>query len=60
MGKRSGIVEHDEGLARLTLAELDGEIARCQMRLKIAPTDQLRKAFKSRLRWLEKFRAEHR
>jgi hypothetical protein len=59
MGKRSGVIEHEEGLAELSLAELDDEIARCRMRLKIAPNSQQRKAFERRIHWLERFRAKH-
>jgi hypothetical protein len=56
MGKRSGVIEHEEGLAKLAPAELDREIARCRMRLEIAPNPRQRKAFESRIRWLERFR----
>jgi hypothetical protein len=58
MGKRSGIIEHEEGLAKLSLVELDEEIAHCRMRLEIAPSSQLRKAFESRIHWLERFRTK--
>lgn len=59
MGKRSGVIDHEEGLAALSLAELDSEIERCRMRLKIAPTRYLRKSFESRIHWLERFRFKH-
>jgi hypothetical protein len=57
MGKRSGVINHEEGLAKLSRAELDAEIERCRVRLKIAPTSQLRKSFEGRIHWLERFRA---
>lgn len=59
MGKRSGVIDHEEGLAKLSLVELDAEIDRCRTRLKIAPTSQLRKSFESRIHWLEQYRAKH-
>jgi len=59
MGKRSGVIDHEEGLAKLSLAELDDEIERCRTRLKIAPTSQLRKSFESRIHWLQRYRAQH-
>ncbi|WP_158014193.1 hypothetical protein [Sphingomonas sanxanigenens] len=57
MGKRSGIIDHEEDLAKLSFAQLDTEIERCRMRLGIAPTSRLRKSFESRIHWLEKFPA---
>ena len=59
MGKRSGVIDHEEGLAKLSLAELDAEIARCEMRLKIAPTTRQKKQFESRIHWLQRFRIRH-
>lgn len=59
MGKRSGVIENEEGLARLSLAELDAEIARCKMRLRFTTSRQQQKAFESRIRWLERFRENH-
>jgi hypothetical protein len=59
MGKRSGVIDGEEDLAKLSLAELDSEIDRCRMRLKLASTSQLRKSFESRIHWLERFRAKH-
>jgi len=59
MGKRSGVIDHEEGLAKLSQAELDAEIERCRTRLKIAPTRQLRKSFESRIHWLERYRTQH-
>lgn len=59
MGKRSGVIDHEEGLAKLTLAELDREIARCRGRLVIAANTRQRKQFESRIHWLEAFRHRH-
>jgi hypothetical protein len=59
MGKRSGVIDHEDGLAKLTLAELDAEIRRCKLRLQFARSQQLRKAFEKRVHWLERFRQEH-
>jgi hypothetical protein len=59
MGKRSGVIDHEDGLAKLTLAELDTEIARCRTRISLAPNSRLRKAFESRIHWLESFRERH-
>jgi len=59
MGKRSGVIEHEEGLAKLSLAELDAEIARCRIRVAIAPNRQQQKAFEKRIHWLERFRFKH-
>jgi hypothetical protein len=56
MGKRSGIIDHEEGLAELSLADLDREISRCRMRLGIATNSQQRKQFESRIHWLEGYR----
>jgi hypothetical protein len=56
MGKRSGIIDHEEGLADLSLADLDREISRCRMRLGIAASTQQRKQFESRIHWLESYR----
>ncbi|CAH0353621.1 hypothetical protein [Sphingobium sp. CECT 9361] len=59
MGKRSGVIDHEEGLAKLSLAELDNEIARCKTRLGIAPSTQQKKQFESRIHWLESFRQRY-
>jgi hypothetical protein len=59
MGKRSGVIDHEEGLAELTLAELDAEIARCQMRRQIETSSRNRKQWDSRIHWLESFREKH-
>jgi hypothetical protein len=59
MGKRSGVIDHEKGLERLSLAELDAEIARCRLRLSIASNRRQRKDFESRIHWLQRFRAKH-
>lgn len=59
MGKRSGVLDHEKDLTKLSLAELDNEIARCKMRLRLAKTAYQRKAFESRVRWLVRFRERH-
>ncbi len=59
MGKRSGVIDHEDGLAELSLAELDLEIARCRVRLGIAAGSRQRKQFESRIHWLEGFRTRH-
>jgi hypothetical protein len=59
MGKRSGIIDHEEGLASLSLAELDREIARCRTRVEIAVNNRQRKQFESRIHWLESYRHRH-
>jgi len=56
VGKRSGVIDHEADLARLSVAELDAEIARCRTRLSIAPNQRQRKSFESRIHWLERFR----
>jgi hypothetical protein len=56
MGKRSGVPDHDDDLDKLTLDELNAEIARCKSRLDHAPTTYLRKAFFKQLTWLERYR----
>lgn len=48
MGKRGGVIDHEEGLAKLSLPELDAEIDRRRTRLKIAPTSQLRQSFRDK------------
>jgi hypothetical protein len=56
MGRRSGIIDDEEGLARLSPAELDQEIVRGERRLRLAPNERLKKAFQARIHWLERFR----
>jgi hypothetical protein len=59
MGKRSGVIDDEDGILALTIADLDAEIVRCQMRQRIAPNSYLRKSFETRIHWLEKLRARH-
>jgi hypothetical protein len=56
MGKRSGIIDHEDGLAGLSVADLDREIARCRLRLGIAANTRQRKQFESRIHWLDSYR----
>jgi hypothetical protein len=56
MGQRSGVLDHDEDIAKLTLEELDAEIARCTMRMRIAPNLYQRRSFFKRLTRLEALR----
>jgi hypothetical protein len=57
MGKRSGVLDHEEDILKLTVQELDTEIARCEARFQIAPTSYLRKSFEKRIHW--RIRARH-
>ncbi|MFC3711444.1 hypothetical protein ACFOMD_02610 [Sphingoaurantiacus capsulatus] len=59
MGKRTGVLEHEADVLKLTLAELDAEIARCEMRLRIARTAYLSKEFEKRIHWLQRIRFHH-
>ncbi len=59
MGKRSGVLDHDADILRLTLAELDAEIARCETRRAFAPDATGRKAFDKRIHWLNQLRLRH-
>ena len=59
MGKRSGIIDHEDGLVELSLADLDREIVRCRLRLGIATNTRQRKQFESRIHWLESYRERH-
>ncbi|MHA6769481.1 hypothetical protein [Sphingobium ummariense] len=59
MGKRSGVIDHEEGLVKLSLAELDNEIRRCETRLGIASSTQQKKQFERRIHWLESFRRRY-
>ncbi|MCW6534289.1 hypothetical protein [Sphingomonas lycopersici] len=58
MGKRSGIINHEEGLGKLSLADLDREISRCHMRFGIAVSTRMRKQFESRIHWLESIESD--
>jgi hypothetical protein len=59
MGKRSGLLDHEQDLLKLTRPQLDAEIARCKMRRAIAPTAYLRKSFEKRLHRLRRIRSRH-
>jgi len=56
MGRRSGIVDHEEGLSTFSLKELDQEIARCKQRRDLASGRELEKAFEKRIHMLERVR----
>jgi len=57
MGKRTGVSNREEDIAKLTLQELNTEIARCESRLECAPNAYLKKAFEKRIHWLKKLRS---
>lgn len=56
MGKRSGVPDSKEDVAKLTLLELNAEIRRCLWGAENGGTSQGRKAYFKRLVWLEKQR----
>jgi hypothetical protein len=56
MGKRSGVAETEEEVAKLTLDSLNVEIERCLRGAEHGGSSQGRKAFFKRLVWLEKMR----
>jgi hypothetical protein len=56
MGKRSGVPDSKEEIAKLTIFELNTEIQRCLWGAEHGGTSQGRKAFFKRLVWLEKQR----
>ena len=56
MGKRSGVAETEEEVAKLGLDELNLEIERCVKGAEHGGSSQGRKAFFKRLVWLEKMR----
>jgi len=56
VGKRSGVPYADETIAKLTLAELDAEIARYKIRLTIPTTSYNKKSLTKRILWLTKLR----
>jgi hypothetical protein len=56
MGRRSRVPDDIEDYAKLTLGELNAEIARCRSRMDIAPTAYLRKSFFKRTVRLEAYR----
>ena len=56
MGKRSGVAETEQDVAKLDIDELNVEIERCVQGFEQGGTSQGRKAFFKRLVWLEKMR----
>ena len=56
MGRRSGVADTEEDVAKLGLDELNAEIDRCLQGAEYAGSSQARKAFFKRLVWLEKMR----
>lgn len=58
MGKRSGMPETKEEVAKLTLAQLNAEIARCLYWAQHGGSSQGCKAFLDRLVWYEKMRED--
>lgn len=59
MGKRSGTFDHEADFLKRSLAELDREIERLQVRRQIPTTTRNRKSLESRIHWLEKLRGRH-
>jgi hypothetical protein len=59
MGKRSGTLDHEADFLKLSLADLDREIARLHLRRQIRTTTRNRKSMESRIHWLEKLRTRH-
>jgi hypothetical protein len=53
MGKRSGVPDTDEAVAKLSFAELEAEISRCALGYQTGGSSQGRKSFSKRLVWLE-------
>jgi hypothetical protein len=58
VGKRSGMPETQAQVAKMTLAQLNAEIARCLRGFEQGGTSQGRKAFFDRLVWYERMREE--
>jgi hypothetical protein len=56
MGRRSGVVDDEEGLSAFSLKELDQEIARCKRRRDLAGGREVEKAFEKRIHMLERVR----
>ena len=54
MGKNSGVNDDEASLSALSLQELNQEIARCKVRLDLAGSRQLEKAFEKRIHKLER------
>jgi hypothetical protein len=58
MGKRSGMPETKAEVEKMTLAQLNAEIARCLYEAEHGGSGQGRKAFFDRLVWYEKMREQ--
>lgn len=56
MGRRSGVAETEDEVAKLSLDELNREVWRCLDGSQYAGSSQARKSFFKRLVWLEKTR----
>jgi hypothetical protein len=56
MGKRAAVATTEEEVARLTLAQLNGQIASAEWRFQMVANSQLRKAAYKRLVWYERLR----
>jgi hypothetical protein len=53
MGKRSGVPHTDDELERLSVEELQAELARSHLRLNTAPSVKVGKQWHKRIHWLE-------
>jgi hypothetical protein len=56
MGRRSGVAETEEEVAKLSIDQLNVEIERCLQGFDYGGSSQGRKSFFKRLVWLEKMR----
>ena len=56
MGRRSGVAETEEDVAKMSLEELNVEIGRCLQGFEYGGSSQGRKGFFKRLVWLETMR----
>ena len=53
MGKRSGVPHRDDELDNLSNEDLQAELDRSRMRLRIAPSTKMAKQWERRIHWLE-------
>ncbi|MDP8912696.1 MAG: hypothetical protein M3N39_03860 [Pseudomonadota bacterium] len=53
MGKRSGVPDTDDELAKLSRDELEAELQRSKVRLTIAGSAKVAKQWHKRIHWLE-------
>jgi len=53
MGKRSGIPHRDDELEKLSLEQLQAELERTRIGLRIAPSAKMAKLYHKRIHWLE-------